>query len=382
MSINKPSIYFVPGFDPVGPSRYAAYFVNTLREVHPPNSIHVQAYPSEGGPSNKRLEWKSFILTLNKANRSTNIDLRIADYTGVIKDHWNYGYLEILFTSFNLLVEMFRKKGILLLNKDFRLYCFRLYVLCLFQISWLMPILLVSVIGTYLASFGASFTAAAPLLLGIWVLISWLCYSVLKQFKLVWLLKALLFEKKLCLPNDKTLEVAALTLADQLVASQSQNPSSMIYLISHSSGISLLLLVIFNLQGYSDLLSKIRVITYGRALGFPLGNQRIRNSIYSLFNTTTATWMDVTSREDLLSNSLLSPADYIGADSASIRNLSILDSTPHSSTKPQNLFVRLISRLLNQFDIHMKYLTSRDVGPHAEGSKFYTITELLYKLLT
>lgn len=382
MSINKASIYFVPGFDPVGPSRYAAYFANSLRKVYSPQSIRIQACPSEGGSSSKRSEWRLFTLSLNKESRSSNVDLFIADYTSVIKDHWDYGYLANLLISFRFLIESLRKDVLLLLNKDHRLYWFRLYVLCLIQLSWLIPILLVIVVGSMLASTGSSSIAAVVLLLGIWVFFSWLCYSVLTDFNLVWLLKGLLFKKKLSRPNDTTLEVAALNLATQLDAFQSRNLPNKVYLVSHCSGISLLLLILSNLrERYPNLLSNTCVITFGRNLPLPLDNKHLRSTIFSLLEDSTISWTDVTSRDDFLCDALISPPDYIGAESVAPRNLSILDSTPPSQTKHQIVLLRLISLVFNQFSIHMKYLTSSEVRPNAKGSQFYSLTELLYILL-
>jgi len=377
------SIYFIPGFDPVGPYRYITIFRDALRNLHPTKSVHIRGCPAKFTPTDEQCGWSSFVIAQQSSNKKSGTRISIANYTDVIRGQWNYRPFELIYASLVSIAEFVNGGFLHCWTKDFRSALLSALTFFALQAVWLIPSLIVG--GLYFG--GSALTAHSAtkviVLLPVWMALVWYAWSIIVHFKLDWLFKAILFQRKLSRPTDNSLNAAAIVLADQISANEPKHSLDKIYLVSHSSGFSLLLLVFLVLketQG-SNILDRIIVITYGRSLPLSLAQNRLNTALSVLLSSPKTRWHDIVSQEDFLCDALLLPNQYMIDEHLSRCRLSTLDYSFVKSEGPISKITRPAWLLINQYDIHFKYLTAACTSPSDGENVHATMPRLIWGLI-
>jgi hypothetical protein len=348
------SYYFIPGFDPAGPSRYITLFRDALRQLAAPHAINIRCVLNL---SSNQCYWNQYELGLGQSLHGS-VDLYIADYTRTIRQHWDYSFWRLYALSFLRLAEFIAGGFAYCFPRDYRVACMTILQLILMQSVALIPIATFAmfVIGPGQAMGGPLFFCLSIVILSALSFASW---KIIDFFKIPWLFKAFLFQRRLSESGDLTLCDAAGQLSLQLQHRQAIDNMDEIYLVSHSSGISLLLLVISHLEktASSPLLRKIRIITYGRSMPFFLGRNDLRASLVEILNSSSYPWTDIVGKDDYLSDSLVPPYRYLDPRVGSSRYPFSYQVNYRKYPDVLDWAGKRPIVLVQQFSIHFDYLT-------------------------
>lgn len=375
-------VYLVPGFDPVGPSRYLSIFKDGCRRLSQglPEPINVALAPAVQAGS-----WPGLSLTL-PGQAASRIEIRIADYSQFVRQHCDLSPPAILVSCLKKLVPFLVWGFWISLRLDHRIALLILVQLLAVQATLTLPgLLLVPLVGGLL-----SLGVAVPLVVvaaGFSALLGGrLWWMLLARTKLVWLVRAMLFQDRLARPHDRTLTPISDVLGQQLSALEAADPVEHVVLASHSSGLAPMLLVADRLQADSATAVKQRLtlLSLGRSLPLQLGRNALNQALTRLLADASVPWLDITTRIDLLCDALMLPGQALAEPQRGSRYPRRLQ-VDYSGTAncPDRLpgLLGLPQLLAQQFTPHFLYLTSTDLPRQGPGRTVASLPLLLLQAL-
>ena len=184
-------------------------------------------------------------------------------------------------------------------------------------------------------------------------------WQIANSLGVIWLARSIFFTHKLGLRSDKDLKYRITKLADQLSLLEENEPSIKLTIVGHSSGSFVLVMLAAELHRRSNqkaLCKRMSLLTLGQNLANLSTYERayfFREDLEELGRMPKISWLDVTSREDMLCFAGVNPYTSCGL------------SIPFSESYPKMKIIRLSTFenkyslkniLFNQFEIHFNYL--------------------------
>lgn len=374
--------YFIPGYDPVGPSRYLSDFKAGLRRLGEAagRPVRIGLRSDVVAPS-----WPGIGVMLAGSDAPV-LDLRVADYTRLIREDWKQTPAQIIINCLKLMPQFLTRGLWFGLRLDPRVILMILIQLLAVQATWVWSLVLIALLAIALPSAGLSgpFTVTACLIAAL--LVGRLWWLFLERTKLLWLVRAMLFLVRLSRPGDETLDATVRQLTEELLTLEAEDPADHVVLVSHSCGLASLILVAARLQTEGDepIRKRLTILSFGRCLPINLNQNALRASLSRLLADVRTPWLDLTSPQDLLCDALLPPHLYLGDQGTLPRHLHCLSvnytGTPHCPSRLPGV-LGLPQLLFQQFTMHNLYLHVTDEPAGGPSGGAASLPLLLWQAL-
>lgn len=345
--------YFVPGFDPVGPSRYLSKIKNACKQLAVEQGQQLNISPFSAPAS---LPFSGFRMALTSRPENA-VELLCFDNTNLIREHWSLSPSEIVKQSSFILFRFAVSWIARLWRRDRRLVVMIGLQLLSVQGAWILPLLAVALFSSLLVPVGPWILAASLSLVVVLAACCW--WWMLGRFHLLWLIRALLYQIRLAQRDDQTPLETSQRLADALSELEASHPAEAVVLTSHSSGVSLLVLTASQVRsaGSNVFVRRLQLLTLGRS--FPLFSEpnQLLLALAELLRKESVPWTDLTSEHDYLCDHFIHPSQYLNwrAESGSYpTSVAVSYGFPEADLHSP---LGVIRTLLRQYEVHSQYLT-------------------------
>lgn len=376
-------VYLVPGFDPVGPSRYLSIVKDGCRRLSQglPEPILVALAPAVQAGS-----WPGLLLTL-PGQAASRIEIRIADYGEFVRQHCDLSPPVILISCLKKLVPFLVWGFWKSLRLDHRVALLILVQLLAVQATLTLPGLLLFLLVGGLLSMGVALPLAVAAAGCMALLGGRLWWMLLARTKLVWLVRAMLFQARLARPQDQTLTSITDLLQQQLSALEAADPVEHVVLASHSSGLAPMLLVADRLlaEAGSAVKQRLTLLSLGRSLPLQIGRNALNQALSRLLTDASVPWLDITTPIDLLCDALMVPGQALAEPQRPQGYPRPLQADFRGTANcPERLpgLLGLPQLLAQQFTPHFLYLTTTEIPRQGPGRLVVSLPLLLLQALT